>query len=52
MMKKRIDTLSGKVARLNNSVDIWKADASAKGNEVGELKRRLHFLKKKNGTTR
>jgi hypothetical protein len=47
MMKKRIDTLSGKVVRLNNTVEIWKGEATSKGKEVGDLKRRLHFLKKK-----
>jgi hypothetical protein len=48
MMKRRIDDMSGKITRLKNTATIWKEDSISREKEVGELKKKLRFLKYRN----
>lgn len=49
MMKRRIDSLTAKLTRTTNSVDVWKNEAVHKGREIEELKSRIRYLNKKLG---
>jgi hypothetical protein len=44
MMKRRIDAMAAKIVRLQNTVDVWKAEVRDKEQKVSELARKVKFL--------
>jgi hypothetical protein len=46
MLRQRNATMSGKMNRLRNSVNVWKGEAEKHSIEIGRLKNRIRFMKK------
>jgi hypothetical protein len=47
LMKRRLELLSGKVNKLQNTVDIWKNETKEKEKLLNDLKWKFRYLKKK-----
>jgi hypothetical protein len=46
MLRQRNATMSGKMMRLRNTVEVWKGEAEKHSIEIARLKNKIRFMKK------